>query len=88
MERGDCIVKKLVFDGNEAAIYNFAKEASTMRQIKPHPNVVALFGVCLKPGNPQCLVMEYVPGKIYLINSVTITKEEHCGIMYCIISLI
>ena len=62
------------------------------RTIKPHPNVVALFGVCSKPETPLCIVMEYVSGKQTTFNLgkdiLTIQKEELFGTMSTTIQLI
>ena len=40
-------------------IKEFKKETEIMMRLRPHSNVVALFGVCTK--NMLCIVTEYLP---------------------------
>jgi len=43
----------------EKELNDFESEASLMKSLRPHPNVVLLLGVALPP-NPLCIVTEYV----------------------------
>jgi len=54
-------VKQLLLDAkNEVVLKSFQKEANNMKKIRPHPKVVAMFGVCTNPANPVCIVTEYL----------------------------
>mmetsp|Transcript_34618 Transcript_34618/g.55333 ORF Transcript_34618/g.55333 Transcript_34618/m.55333 type:complete len:945 (+) Transcript_34618:428-3262(+) len=44
---------------SEKTLRGFAREASVMKRLPPHPNLISFFGMCSKPGN-VCLVMELV----------------------------
>jgi serine/threonine protein kinase len=39
-------------------IEDFKSEARIMAQVRPHPGIVRLLGLC---ASPLCIVMEYVP---------------------------
>eukprot|EP01119_Soliformovum_irregulare_P006893 TRINITY_DN192_c1_g1_i1.p1 TRINITY_DN192_c1_g1~~TRINITY_DN192_c1_g1_i1.p1 ORF type:complete len:118 (-),score=46.56 TRINITY_DN192_c1_g1_i1:79-396(-) len=56
---GNCVVKKMV-DGNSSEI--FWQEVQSMRNIRPHPNICRLLGICSDPEKPLAIVMEYLPG--------------------------
>eukprot|EP01119_Soliformovum_irregulare_P015014 TRINITY_DN4180_c0_g1_i1.p1 TRINITY_DN4180_c0_g1~~TRINITY_DN4180_c0_g1_i1.p1 ORF type:complete len:422 (-),score=133.24 TRINITY_DN4180_c0_g1_i1:19-1284(-) len=52
------ISQKSSFD-DEQAILAFKKEANTMRNLRPHPNVILFLGICVPP-DPICIVTEYL----------------------------
>jgi len=43
---------------DRAAMNTFLKEADNMKNLRPHPNVCDLLGVCTKPEFPICIVTE------------------------------
>jgi len=58
-----CAVKQLHIDGNnEAKVKEFFREAETMKNIRPHPKVVSMLGVCTNPKFPLCIVTEFLSG--------------------------
>jgi len=64
----ECVVKKMnsnITDQQE--IDNFLKEATIMKNLRPHPNVCKLFGVCTKPSTPFAIVIERMSGSIKLL---------------------
>ena len=64
----NCAVKQITFFENEVTTDDLAKEVKKMRSIKPHANVLKLFGVCSKPESPFYIVMEYLVGKVLLVS--------------------
>jgi len=45
---------------NKTQYEDFQKEAGLMVTLKPHENVVKLFGVCIDPAHPMAIVTEYL----------------------------
>jgi len=73
-ERGkEVAIKVLILTSSEDFLDDFKKEFMVLQSFN-HPNVVKLFGVCLKP-NLICLVMEYCAmGSLYhVINKADMT---------------
>eukprot|EP01119_Soliformovum_irregulare_P012274 TRINITY_DN3174_c0_g1_i1.p1 TRINITY_DN3174_c0_g1~~TRINITY_DN3174_c0_g1_i1.p1 ORF type:complete len:538 (+),score=165.34 TRINITY_DN3174_c0_g1_i1:483-2096(+) len=54
-----CVVKTFL---HEDVSQQFQQEIRSMTNLRPHPNVCKLLGVCTDPGKPLCLVMEYLAG--------------------------
>lgn len=55
----DCVVKQLDIKKNDDhSIQQFLKEANNVRNLRSHPNVCTIFGVCTDPQYPICIVME------------------------------
>jgi len=56
----DCVVKQMHQDlaSDHVALNNFLREAHNMKNLRPHPNVCDLLGVCTKPEFPVCIVTE------------------------------
>eukprot|EP00027_Filamoeba_sp_ATCC50430_P004459 CAMPEP_0168552362 /NCGR_PEP_ID=MMETSP0413-20121227/6674_1 /TAXON_ID=136452 /ORGANISM="Filamoeba nolandi, Strain NC-AS-23-1" /LENGTH=843 /DNA_ID=CAMNT_0008582967 /DNA_START=113 /DNA_END=2644 /DNA_ORIENTATION=- len=58
----DCVVKQLDLNKkDDHYIQQFLKEANNVRNLRSHPNVCTIFGVCTDPQYPICIVMEYLP---------------------------
>lgn len=51
-------VKKL--DLSATQIESFKDEAELMKKMRPHPNVIQLYGVCTDEDTPACIIMEYL----------------------------
>jgi len=67
----ECVIK-LLTNTNENAIKAFLREADNVKNLRNHPNVCAILGVC---EDPVAIIMEYVPGGS-LLNCVANKKVE------------
>ncbi|XP_072049923.1 fibroblast growth factor receptor 2-like isoform X1 [Amphiura filiformis] len=54
-------LKTLKENATETDRQDFVKELGVMKQLKPHPNIVTLFGCCTGTDGPSYIVMEYLP---------------------------
>jgi len=50
-------IKNLLTDKQ---LEDFKQETSVMAKLRPHRNIVTFLGVCTEPGNPLCIVTEYM----------------------------
>jgi len=69
-------VKELTSGGGGA---NIVQEALVMQDIKDHPNVVKLLGVCMEP---PCLVLELVEGAMELDDYLRHAEINKSGVEY------
>lgn len=46
---------------NEQGLVQFKQEAELMSTLKPHPNLVTYYGICINPSYPICIVIEFLP---------------------------
>eukprot|EP01119_Soliformovum_irregulare_P011133 TRINITY_DN2770_c0_g1_i3.p1 TRINITY_DN2770_c0_g1~~TRINITY_DN2770_c0_g1_i3.p1 ORF type:complete len:724 (+),score=172.55 TRINITY_DN2770_c0_g1_i3:33-2204(+) len=76
---GPCVVKKLL---NEQHSQLFWKEMQSMMNIRPHPNVCQLLGICRNPEKPLCIVMEFLAGGslLSLLTDLDMSKNVILGI--------
>jgi len=59
---GDVAAKKLVSSLNEEQLNDFRGEIAIMCTLRPHPSLVQFFGASTKPGQPLCIVTEFLEG--------------------------
>jgi len=59
---GEVAVKKLVSTLNSEQLRDFRQEIAIMCSLRPHPSVVQFFGASTKPGQPLCIVTEFLEG--------------------------
>ncbi|KAL6067072.1 non-specific protein-tyrosine kinase [Balamuthia mandrillaris] len=64
---------------SETAKTNFKAECDIMKHLRPHTNVIQLFGVSMEEGTPWCMVMEFLAqGNLlhFLQNSFAKKKKD------------
>jgi len=75
--------KQLKASNDASTLKTFRQESDLMRLIKPHPNLLAYFGICTNPKYPLCIVTEFVPnGNLkLLLKQNLLTKEQKLKII-------
>jgi len=76
---GEVAIKQMpVSELSGKELEEFKGEAALMSKLRPHTNVVQFIGACIRPGEPLCILTEYLDGGslLNMLKKKTLTGED------------